>query len=190
MVSAEMKILETTTGQFQRLAALNRVLSGLLREQALESRLRVVNYPARAMLAVDINAIADELVKLRSQLRLFVEMTGDGHQLAAARIADTLTANGFLLSDQRETADAVISGNIHTQPLALNNPRAEFVRATAIVNVVETGSGATFATFNADIRKGHVDPAEAGRRAVLQLADIMAERLMAAIGLDGGTPGN
>lgn len=182
LVTAELKALEHTTGRVQRLAALNKVLAGLLREQALESRLRVLNYPARAMIDTDMEKIATELVELRSQVRLFIELSGEEHELASARIADTLTANGFLLSAERDGADAVIHGLIKTRPLELNNPRAEFVRVMATVEVIDNHTGATLANVNADIRKGHVDPNEARRKAVRQVADTIAARLTAAIG--------
>jgi len=182
LVTAELKTLERTSGRVQRLAALNKVLAGLLREQALESRLRVLNYPARATLDADMEKIATELIELRSQIRLFIELSGDGHEAAAARIADTLTANGFLLSAEPGRADAVIHGKIKTRPLELNNPRAYFVRAVAMVEVIENDTGATLANLNADIRKGHVDPNEAQRNAVHKVADAIAERLTAVVG--------
>ncbi|CAD7837975.1 MAG: hypothetical protein [Olavius algarvensis Delta 4 endosymbiont] len=182
LVAAELKTLEQTSGRVQRLAALNKVLAGLLREQALESRLRVLNYPARAMLDADMDKIATELIQLRSEVRLFIELYGDGHASATARIADKLTTNGFLLSAERHSADAVITGSIKTRPLELNNPRAKFVRATATVKVIETDTGATLANVIADVRKAHVDPNEAQRNAIRQVADTLAERLTAAIG--------
>jgi len=182
LVAAELKTLEHTSGRVRRLAALNKVLAGLLREQALESRLRVLNYPARAMIDVDMEKITAELVQLRSAVRLFIALSGDGHASAAARIADKLTANGFLLSAEQEHADAVITGSIKTQPLELNNPRAEFVRAMATVRVIETDTGATLANVNADVRKGHVDSNEAQRNAVQQVADTIATRLTETIG--------
>jgi len=184
LVTAELKTLEQTTGRVQRLAALTKVLTGLLREQALDSRLRVLNYPARALLDTDMEKIATELIELRSQIRLFIELSGDGHEAAAARIADALTTNGFLLSAEPDRADAVIHGRITTRPLELNNPRAQFVRAMATVEVIENDSGATLANLNADSRKGHVDQNEARRKAVHQVADTIAERLTAVIGFN------
>jgi len=182
-VTAQVANLEGLQGRFRRMAALNEVFSGLLQNQAIESRLRVLNYPARSALDVDIVAVSAELARLRSQLRFFIGLSGDEHQVAAARIADAFTSHDLLLGDDPGTADAVISGEIDIQPLKLNNPRAKFVRAAATVTVVETGSGATVTTLNESVRKGHADEKEAGSRAVLALADRLADRLIDSFGL-------
>lgn len=185
---AEVKNLEDTTGRFRRMLGLNRIVVGLLKIQALESRLRVLNYPARSSLDVDINTITVELARLRSQLRFFVNFSGDNGQVVADRISEAFTTSGLLMGNSRDEADALISGQVATQPLALNNPRAQFVRALATVKVIEPGSGAVVGTFNESVRKGHVDPAEAVRKAVATLSETVAERLISEIGFGGADP--
>jgi len=182
---AEVKNLEYTTGRFRRMLALNRVVVGLLKKQVLESRLRVLNYPARSSLDVDINTITAELARLRSELRFFVNFSGESGQIVADRISEAFTANGLLMGNSRDEADALINGQVATQPLSLNNPRAQFVRALATVKVIETGTGAVVATLNESVRKGHVDQAEAARKAVATLSDTLAERLISEIGFGG-----
>jgi hypothetical protein len=179
---AQMKTLDNTQGRFRRMVLLNRTFSLLLKKQALESRLRVINYPSRSSLDVDIRKITTELAQLRSQLRLFVEFSGDRSQVAEDRVSGALTESGFLLGDTRNAADALIIGKIGTQLLELNNPKIKFVRATATVKVIETGTGSTFANLNENVRKGHVDQEEAARRAVIQLSEILSEKLVSAIG--------
>jgi hypothetical protein len=183
---AEIKNLEYTTGRFQRMLALNRIVVGVLQKQALESRLRVLNYPARSSLDVDISQITAELARLRSQLRFFVEVSGHSGQTTADRLSEAFTANGLLIGNSRDEADALISGQVEIQPLSLNNPRAQFVRAIATVKIIETGTGAVVATLNESVRKGHVDQAEAARKAVSALSETLAERLISEIGFGGG----
>jgi len=183
---AQVTNIEYTTGRFQRLLALNRITVGLLQKQALESRLRVLNYPARSSLDVDIRPITAELAGLRSRLRFFVKFSGENSQIVADRLSEAFTANGLLIGNSLNEADALISGYVESQPLSLNNPRAQFVRATATVKIIETGTRATVATLSENIRKGHVDPAEAARKAVSALADTLAERLIFEIGFGGG----
>jgi len=182
---AEVKNLEYTTGRFRRMLALNRIVVGLLKKQALESRLRVLNYPARSSLDVDINTITAELARLRSELMFFVNFSGDNGQMVADRISEAFTANGLLIGNSLDEADALISGQVATQPLSLNNPRAHFVRALATVKVIETGTGAVVAALNESVRKGHVDQAVAARKAVVSLAETVAERLISEIGFGG-----
>ena len=179
---AQAKTLENTRGRFRRTVLLNSIFSLLLKKQALESRLRVINYPARSSLDVDIRKITTELAQLRSQLRLFVEFTGDKNRTATDRISEALTENGFLLDDTRDAADALIIGEIETRLLELNNPRVKFVRATASVKVIETETGSVFANLNENIRKGHVDQEEAARKAVLQLLESLSVKLVSVIG--------
>ncbi len=183
---AQVKNLEYTPGRFQRMLALNRIVVGLLQKQALESRLRVLNYPARSSLDVDISPITAELARLRSHLRFFIKFSGDTRQVVADRLSEAFTANGLLIGNSLNEADALISGHVETQPLSLNNPRAQFVRATATVKIIETGTGAVVATLSENVRKGHVDQAEAARKAVSTLADTLAERLISEIGFGGG----
>ncbi len=183
---AQIKNLEYTPGRFQRMLALNRIVVGLLRKQALESRLRVLNYPSRSSLDVDISPITAELARLRSQLRFFVKFSGDSSQIVANRLSEAFTANGLLLGNSLDEADAIISGHVENQPLSLKNPRAQFVRAAATVNIIETETGAVVATLSENVRKGHVDQAEAARKAVSTLADTLAEKLISEIGFGGG----
>ena len=77
---AEVKNREYTTGRFRRMLALNRIVVGVLQKQALESRLRVLNYPARSSLDVNITLITAELTRLRSQLRFFIKFSGDSNK--------------------------------------------------------------------------------------------------------------
>ena len=183
---AQVKNLAYITGRFQRLLALNRIVVGVLRKQALESRLRVLNYPARSSLDVDITRITAELARLRSQLRFFVNVSGDSGQAVADRLSEAFTANGLLIGNSRDEVDALINGQVEIQSLSLNNPRAQFVRAIATVKIIETGTGAVVATLNESVRKGHVDQAEAARKAVSTLSETLAERLISEIGFGGG----
>ncbi len=184
---AQVKTLGQTQGRFQRMVILNRIISGVLHQQALESRLRVLNYPARAGSEVDVEAIAAELVALRSQLRFFINFSGDWSSLALEQVSGTLTASGFLLGDDRNTADALIIGVVKISPLELNNPRAAFVRATATARLIETGTDAVVATFSENVRKGHVDQSEAARKAALHVSRTLAKKLVAAIGSGNAT---
>ncbi len=183
---AEIKNLAYTTGRFQRMLALNRIVVGVLQKQALESRLRVLNYPARSSLDVDISQITAQLARLRSQLRFFVEVSGHSGQTIADRLSEAFTANGLLIGNSRDEADALINGQVEIQSLALNNPRAQFVRAVATVKIIETSDGSVVATLNESVRKGHVDQAEAARKAVSALSETLAERLISEIGFGGG----
>jgi hypothetical protein len=183
--AAQVKNLAHITGRFQRMLALNRIIVGVLRKQALESRLRVLNYPARSALDVDITQITADLARLRSQLRFYINFSGDGGQAVADRLAEAFTANGLVIVKDRNEADALIGGHIEIHPLSLNNPRAQFVRAAATVKIMETDTGSVVATFNESVRKGHVDQAEAVRNAVAALAETLAEKLITEIGFGG-----
>ena len=130
---AEVNNLAYTTGRFQRMLALNRIVVGLLQKQALESRLRVLNYPARSTLDVEIGAITAELARLRSQLRFFVSIAGDNGRTVADALCAAFNASGLLISTDRDQADVLINGRVETQLLSLNNPRAQFVRAAATI---------------------------------------------------------
>jgi phage terminase large subunit-like protein len=164
---------------------LNRVVVGVLQKQALESRLSVLNYPARSSLDVDIRQTTAELARLRSQLRFFINVSGDNGQALADRVSKAFTANGLLIGSSPDEADALINGEVAIQPLSLNNPRAQFVRASATVTIIETGTGSVVATLQEDVRKGHVDPSEAIRKAVAALSETVAERLISEIGFGG-----
>ena len=115
----------------------------------------------------------------------FVKFSGDSSQIVTDRLSEAFTANGLLMGNSRNEADALIGGQVATQPLSLNNPRAQFVRAIATVKIIETGTGAVVATLNESVRKGHVDQAEAARKAVATLSETLAERLISEIGFGG-----
>lgn len=182
-VQAETAMLATLKGRLPRMASLNRIMSLFLEHHAIESRLMVIDYPSVSNLDIDMSQMMSDLVAIRSELKFYIDITGEHGETAGNILSQTLTQNGIFITRSKERANALITGRIDVFPLNLNNPEILFVRAVGDVQVFEIGSRAVFTKINENIRKGHVDPDEAVHKAVMAISQIIADRLVSALGL-------
>lgn len=184
MVAGQVQALDTVEGRLSRLAALNRITATAVREAVIESRLSVLGQPATPA-SRDLTDIIAERDRLAHAVALFVRLEGNPAPPFARRLTARLTADGYRITPYREDAAGLITGTIRVQALALGNPDVRFIRAMADVQVVDRDTGIRMAAFDEAVRKGHVDEAEAARRAVNGVADQVARQLVRVLGTLG-----
>jgi len=181
---AEALALETIKGRLPRMAVLNKIMFLSLERNVLESRLTVVNYPVLSELKLDMPKLISQLAVIQSELRFYIDVTGEYGPIIGKTLAKALTQNGILLTLDMDRADAWVMGQVEITPLSLANPKILFVRATGDVEVIETGSHALFAEITENLRKGHVDQNEAIHKAVMAISHLMSQRLLSALGFN------
>ena len=155
----------------------------------VESRLSVLGRPA-APLDMDLSPILAERAQLRSEAGIFIDIEGVQSETFSHGLGARLTAEGFTLSENMDQAAGLIMGKIRIQPLDLKDPHVFFVRALADVDIVDLDTGVALAAFSENVRKGHVDEREAQRKALDQLADMVAQKINQTMGTLGMTAGN
>jgi|GEM_PF-2780401 len=187
--SAGLQSLKTVQSRLPRLATLNR-LTILMGEMAvIESRLSVLGRPAMPS-DNDFSAILAERAVLIDHIGFFIQIDGPDAGTFAQRLGALLTAQGYRLVESSHAAAGLISGKIRMQPLALENPNVRFVRALADISMIDLDTRKEMAAFSENVRKGHMDKNEAQRRAIDQLAEQTAAKLIQTLGAVGLAPVN
>lgn len=185
-IEGQKAALDAVNGRLSRLAALNHITALMLRQAAIESRLNVLGQPVSSG-ADDRADIIVEHQRLVHDVALFIQLQGDPALPFTQRLGAQLSGDGYTLTPYRDDAAGLITGTIDLQPLNLGNPKVHFIRAVADVQLVDMDTGTQMAAFNENLRKGHVDEAEAARRSVDGLAVQVAVKLARALGTLGVT---
>ena len=181
---AEALALKGIKGRLPRMASLNKIMSLSLERHALESRLMVVDYPSPSQLELGMAQMTSQLAMIRSELRFYIDITGEYGALTGKILSRALTQKGILITLDMDKADAWVLGQVAVTLLTLANPKILFVRVTGGVEVIETGSHALFTQINENIRKGHVDQNEAIHKAVMAISHLISQRLVSALGFN------
>lgn len=189
-IDGQAKALEDIKGRLPRLSALNRITSLLLKKTVLESRLSVLGHPAGLgeMDKIDLMDFIEERIRLSDSIRFFIEISGEQSDAFDQRMRTRLTEMGYRLTTNKTDAAGRIHGTVQLQPLQLNNPGVHFTRAVAHLSLVDIDTTVTISAFVEKVRKGHVDPKEAARKAIDSTADLSAQRIIQSLGTLGVEP--
>ena len=188
VMAAEYRALPEVRGKLPRLIALNGLMMLALKKGTIESRLRVVGFGGAGGFEADLQPIYDELAALKAKTKFYIHIAGPNSRQANRLLAASLAENSLLLSDREADADVWIRGSVDIQPLKLFNPDVHYSRATLTAAVVDAGTGLKVATISENVRKGHIDKGEATRRAVQQVTEIVADKVVQALNLMGSVP--
>lgn len=177
MMDAELNMLNATQSILLRMISLKKIVNLWNKKALLSSRLSIIGFSDESFSDVDIKSIFSMMSEIRAAMRVYIWMTGEQGSEIKSKLAETLSADGFILSDSKFDADALILGYIETEPLQIDNPDVSFVRATALVSIIDSVSGAQVGEINENIRKAHQNPKEAAHKAVQNISEIVSERL-------------
>lgn len=186
-LTAEMAALPSVKGDLFRLAALNRIAALAVEQEALTSRLRVVGASTAMAHTVDLQPVATELAALRQKAAVFVSLDGEQSTAAANVIKAGLSREGVLITNDAAAASGRITGTVLLQPLNIDNPMAQFIRAVITADISDAGTGVSLKSVTARVRKASADEAEAARMAVNAASEQIAVEIAAALGHMGWT---
>jgi hypothetical protein len=185
-LAAEAAALPSVRGDLFRLAALNRIATQSLQQEALMSRLRVVGgTTAMAADPIDLKPVAEELTALRQTATLAVVLEGAQAAAATRSIRSGLSAEGILMADDAASAAGRVTGTVELQPLSIQHPTARFVRAVITADVVDATTGVSLKSVTAKQRKAHQDELEATRMAVSAASAQVVAEIAEALGQMG-----
>jgi hypothetical protein len=177
LIDGQFKAVDAAQGNLERLQALNSVMSLWLKREVVNSRLRVIGFADIDAPPYNLKDVTRAIAEIRSALRIYVEVGGDGGATATDRVGEQLTGDGYRLAGSVLNADVSVTGTVSTEDVALNNPDVVFIRATATVSVTDDARGVTLYEVRESARKGHVDKQEADRKAVNAVSSQIASRI-------------
>ncbi|UCD32427.1 MAG: LPP20 family lipoprotein [Desulfobacterales bacterium] len=183
MIQGELATVDAAASKILRLGSLNRIVNLWLQKEAIESRLRVVGFMDENFTEIDMKSVFQTISKIRAEMMIHVDIMGEQEQSVESHISEFLTERGYVLRDEKEFSNVLITGRVAVQPLQLNNPDVHFVRVTLSVDIVDLESGAQIGEISENLRKGHIDQSEAVRKAVQGISAIVSEELIQTFGL-------
>ena len=186
MIQGELATVDAATSKMLRLGSLNRIVNLWLQKEAIESRLRVVGFMDENFAEVDeidMKSVFQTISKIRAEMMINVDIMGEQGRRVESHISEFLTERGYVLRDEKEFSNVLITGRVEVQPLQLNNPDVHFVRVTLSVDIIDLESGAQIGEILENLRKGHIAQSEAVRKAVQGVSAIVSEELIQTFGL-------
>ncbi|UCD91181.1 MAG: LPP20 family lipoprotein [Desulfobacterales bacterium] len=183
MIQGELATVDAAASKILRLGSLNRIVNLWLQKEAIESRLRVVGFMDENFTEIDMKSVFQTISKIRAEMMIHVDIMGEQEQSVESHISEFLTERGYVLRDEKEFSNVLITGRVAVKPLQLNNPDVHFVRVTLSVDIVDLESGAQIGEISENLRKGHIDQSEAVRKAVQGISAIVSEELIQTFGL-------
>lgn len=183
MIQGELATVDAATSKMLRLGSLNRIVNLWLQKEAIESRLRVVGFMDENFAEYDMKSVFQTISKIRAEMMINVDIMGEQGRRVESHISEFLTERGYVLRDEKEFSNVLITGRVEVQPLQLNNPDVHFVRVTLSVDIIDLESGAQIGEILENLRKGHIDQSEAVRKAVQGVSAIVSEELIQTFGL-------
>ncbi len=176
-IHAELLAVETVQSRFLLFRGYRRVEGLWLERTVYRSRVRVIGGTVPAP-DYDMGEILANMARVRSEITMFFDLTGDDADLLQYEIAGALMRLGLKVAPGRETADILISGQILVHRLDMDNPGWSFAGAEAGVVLTDLTTSNDVGSVSKEARSAHLEFRGAARRAVRKAAREVSEELI------------
>lgn len=140
------------------------------------SRLNVIGHPAPVSAKSRVSAAMDELASLKSQMRLYLDISGGG--ALADGLAQDLGKSGLILTGNRSEADVLITGSVQVRRLDMDSKDWVYARAMAEISVSDARTGAVVGTVPGNVRSANLSYDEAAGKAIKKLTPKITEGII------------
>lgn len=176
-VRAELLAIEGVQSRFLLFRGYRRIEKLWLERTIYTSRIRVIGGTVPA-LDYDIGEILANIARIRSEITISFDLTGDGADVLQYEIAGTLMKAGFKVTPDREAADILISGQISVNHLDMKNPGWSFAGAEAGVVLMDLKTGKDVGSISGNSRSAHLEFIGAARRALRKVSKDISDKLI------------
>lgn len=177
-IEAELKALDTLQSKVLKLMPLNRILKLWIEKEILISRLRVIGFTDVNFAEYDIKSVIEMIPAIKATIRIYVEITGSHAGDVANQVARTLNNEGFIFSNSKADADALITGKVKIEPVNLNRQDFKFARAKVALSIIDSQTGSQIGAIVENTRAGHMNFDEAAHKAVKKVSTVVSEKLV------------
>ncbi|GBD99350.1 hypothetical protein BMS3Abin07_01385 [bacterium BMS3Abin07] len=177
-IEGEYQVLNKAGSRFERYMALKKILKSWLQREVIVSRLRVLGFTRKGTPSYNIRSVFNMIPVLKSQMLICIDINGDYAKKIRERLSEALAGSGFLISNDHDKADVLITGMVVVNPVELKNPGWEFARATVALSVIDRKTGSIVGEITQNARAGHITYAEAVQMAVKKVSGPVAGQLL------------
>ena len=176
-IQAELNSAESQESPLFKLKSFNKARALWVKREVLASRLRVIGSQAKAS-PYDMKKVLDSTAAIKSEMLIYVGISGSGSIDAADTISTALSGKGYGLSPSRSIAGAVVEGNAEISSVDVSNPPWKYARASVSISMKDAKSGLVAAEVKIDKRAGHLSYVEAGHKAMKEASLKASETLL------------
>jgi hypothetical protein len=177
-IEGEFKFINSTTSKYLKLTALRKIINYWMKREVLVSRLRVLGFRGKSSLSYDIKTVFSEMPRLRADTLIYIKIDGKYGREIESRLTEVLSEAGFMLGNNRQNADILITGSVKVEPVELTNPDWKFARAKISLKIIDTSTRSTVGEISVSTRAGHLSYKEAVYRAVKKARASVSERFI------------
>lgn len=191
----KLDIAGSAESRLMKLRALNEAVAFWLKREIVQSRLRVIGFDAEPG-PYDIKSVFRMIAEIKAAMPVSLEISGEHGQTAKRALAEALGKAGLQISEDKELAEVVVSGDVELIALDVVEPGVVFTRATVSLSVLDKSTGFVSLKVSETAKAGHPYPSESARKAVLSASIKAAEKVLklfeepeGGAGGAGGAPG-
>lgn len=178
-IEGELAASERGDSRLLRYRALRNVTSLWAERAVYMSRLNVLGYSATSSDEARVRGAIRDLAVLKGGMRLFLDISGGG--TLEGGLADSLGKAGFILVEERNSADVVIGGRLEVRELDMNVEDWKYARATASLSVKDPVTGESVGEVSENIRAAHVSYKEAYSKAMRSLTPKVSDAIISIL---------
>jgi len=177
-IQTEFKHIPFLKSPLSRLKPVQRILKLWIERDIIAGRLQVIGFSEPEADAYDLRSLFDMIAQIKTEMRIYISISGEYSKDVEGDIAAELTGEGFSLSPIKEGADVLVAGTLSTEALALDKPDWKFVRAKVVIDIIDLTSGISVGEVSHQTRKGRLDQKEAEYKAVKSASGAVSEKLV------------
>jgi len=155
-----------------------RALDSMKKRSVINNQLMVVN-PLGQGVDSEVNPglLNGKLVGYLANLKLYVEVEGDGGDRIKQAVVESITRGGLQVQETDAEADILIKGSVTGKPVnRASDTGLKFGQFEAKIEMVSAETGATFGSINELRKEGAMDLQDARERCLFTLSKIIVEK--------------
>ncbi len=183
-IDMEIKILSNESdlakSAFLKLKPLKKISNLWIERKTFLSRLRTIDFSGEAIKSnpIDIRTLLNNMSKIRSELIINIDITGEHAELLKDITSEILTENGLKLQNAASKADAVISGNIKIEHLPDKDKNFKFARVSVSLSIIDSNLEKQIDQVSESIKASGISYEEAEIRAIKKISASIKEKLL------------
>jgi hypothetical protein len=182
-IDAGFQRLETIRSPVSKLESLKVLYDQLLEQETLISRLRVIGFFDQGFAEHNAESTMGMIRDIKKQMVIYIDISGHHAKDVEATISKHLAEKGYTLAPEKRDANLIMTGTVETEPVALDSDQWKFSRAVVSLTVNDLITNRDVIKLHERVRKGHMNPAEASKRAAVSAAKKVSQGLIDSFGI-------
>ncbi|MCK4739229.1 MAG: hypothetical protein KAT46_04705 [Deltaproteobacteria bacterium] len=180
LINAELKAQTSMKGRLLPYRSMKKILNVWVERAVVVSRLRVLGR-SNTSTSYNIKDVFNKVAELKSTLPIYVEITSEdteSSRLLAEFLSSALADKGYVLTKDKTTAEALVTGNVSVTEAVMHNPGWEFALAKGSVALSEPGTDINVVEVAGEQRGSDLSFERATYKSLKKLSKVMATKMI------------